>query len=952
MRWRREFIRCRAHTSSSPGALEGAPIGLLALLKFFSLSLLSPKRLVGGVPNSSRRNSKGDTVTHRRFRSILATAILSASIAGVLPVPAFAASPVFAPEITSIRPQSVVETGALRSAEVDAGRVFDMVGVKWDHIHLNDAGHPEGELLVEVRSALSPGEWGPWLSSDEADGPDPNSQEANSGRISLGPIYLGPSRYLQIRWRAPEGASEPPELSFIDIRGRNVPFLEKAAAYVKAMLDSKPLAAGASSPQPAIISRAEWGADESLRREGPSYGVVKLAIVHHTVSTNSYGPGDSAAIVRGIYAYHVLTNGWNDIGYNFLIDRYGQIFEGRYGGIDQPVIGAHSWGSNSQSTGIAIIGDFSSVSIPGAAFSSLVTLLDWKLDVHSVDPTSRVDIVRADGVPLNLRAVSGHRDAFPTSCPGNGVYASLDAAAQQARDAGGQKVFGAKWTPEQARWVGGSFEPVRFSAYLKYAAPWKVTVENSAGNPIIVSTGSGPSIDVLWDSKYPDGKAALSGTYFAVVEVEGSRTHRIPVSLGGSRSFEQWFLTYNPNSSPVDVTFTLSSNDGVLGVKSFNIQPNARHTFFVNEFVSGMELAATVDSSAPVVVERAMYFNYQGAFDGGDAAFAAPTPATEWFFAEGYTGGSFSEYLTLYNPGDTETTAHIEFLFNPSGAQTLDVVLPQKTRKTVSVNSVVGAGKEVAAHIRSDAPIVAERPQYFDYFGARGGDVVLGARAPATVWNFAEGYTGRGFHTYLTLANPGDVDAVSRVELFGNTGVLKVLEGVVVKAKGRTTILVNDHVGSGKDVSARVTSSQPIVAERPVYFGYGDISGGHVALGAEAPKAGYFFAEGYTAPGFDEYITILNPNTYPISVQATYSFPSGSASTKTYLIGARSRSTIGVHDEVLRAGEVSVSLSSDSGFFAERPMYFSYRGVWKGGSNVQGGTEPATKWYFAEGYTG
>ncbi len=895
-------------------------------------------------------------MTRRIAARVFATLLFVGVVSGFLPAPAHAAAPELPPEITVLRAdtEGMARSGQDNSFTLDAGRVFDMVGAVWEADPAAIGDHDEGEAaepLFEVRSAQRPGEWGPWMSTDEVDAPDPSSREATR-RISVVPVYLGPSRYLEVRWRQPEGATGPPEIALIDVRGRTAPLWRKALAYLKAAFRSAPLRADASSPQPRIISRAEWGADESLRREGPSYGTVKLAIVHHTVSTNSYGPGDSAAIVRGIYAFHVFTNGWNDIGYNFLIDRYGQIFEGRYGGVDQPVIGAHSWGSNSQSTGIAIIGDFSSASLPSGAYSSLVSLLDWKLDVHSVDPTARVDIVRSDGVALDLRAVSGHRDAFPTSCPGEGVYRTLGSAAIEARNAGGQKVFGARWNPEAPRWTGTSYEPSTFSAYLKYPAPWKVTVVDSTGRTILTTTGSGGSIEVGWNSRYPDGGPALSGIYYAVVEVEGSMTKRVPLPLLGGPSFEQWFLTYNPNSSPVEVNFDLSSNEGFIGSRTFTVEAGRRHTFFVNDFAMGKEIAARVRGSAPVVVERAMYYNYQNAFDGGHAGFGASAPASEWYFAEGYTGGSFSEYLTLYNPSETRADVQIEFLFNPSGSQNLAVSVPPRSRYTVHVNAVVGPDRDVAARVVSDLPIVAERPQYFDYRGAKGGDVVLGARAPSPQWSFAEGYTGRGFDTYLTLANPGDADASTTIEFFGNQGLLKRLEGVSVKAKGRTTIRVNDHVGTGKDVSTRVRASRPIVAERPVYFGYGDIGGGHVGVGATEPRNDYFFAEGYTASGFDEYLTLLNPEAAEIVVQATYGFPSAGPLTKSYRIPPRSRLTVAVHDEVARAGEVSVALRSDRAFFAERPMYFTYKGMWRGGSNVQGGTQPSSSWYFAEGYTG
>jgi hypothetical protein len=115
---------------------------------------------------------------------------------------------------------------------------------------------------------------------------------------------------------------------------------------------------------PPIITRADWHADEAIRRAPPYYADgIHLAIVHHTAGSNSYSKAQSASIVRSIELYHVQGNGWNDIGYNFLVDKYGQVFEGRYGGITRPVIGAHAQGFNSGSVGVAVIGDYGSTSI-------------------------------------------------------------------------------------------------------------------------------------------------------------------------------------------------------------------------------------------------------------------------------------------------------------------------------------------------------------------------------------------------------------------------------------------------------------------------------------------------------------------------------------------------------------------------------------------------------------
>src|SRR5205807_2980686 len=138
--------------------------------------------------------------------------------------------------------------------------------------------------------------------------------------------------------------------------------------------------------------RLSWGADESIRRAGPRYAdAVHFAIVHHTAGSNNYTRAQSAAIVRGIQVYHVRGNGWDDIGYNFLVDKYGQVFEGRYGGIDKAVVGAHALGFNYGSVGVAMIGNYNGAGLTAAARASLVKLLAWRLDVAHVDPASRVN---------------------------------------------------------------------------------------------------------------------------------------------------------------------------------------------------------------------------------------------------------------------------------------------------------------------------------------------------------------------------------------------------------------------------------------------------------------------------------------------------------------------------------------------------------------------------------
>jgi hypothetical protein len=182
------------------------------------------------------------------------------------------------------------------------------------------------------------------------------------------------------------------------------------------------LVACAPTKQPAgsgrIVARSDWGGDLDWNwgacPGGPEYTYVSAAVVHHTVNSNFYGPGDSAGIIRGIYAYHVHSLGYCDIAYNFIVDNYGTVFEGRWGGMDQPVLGAHTLNYNRGTTGIAVLGTFSSEPPSGAAEGTLIDVIRWKFQIHGVNPF--ID---------PSAGIYGHRDLFGTECPGQALYNDL-----------------------------------------------------------------------------------------------------------------------------------------------------------------------------------------------------------------------------------------------------------------------------------------------------------------------------------------------------------------------------------------------------------------------------------------------------------------------------------------------------------------------------------------------
>ncbi|MFC8621913.1 peptidoglycan recognition protein family protein [Streptomyces anulatus] len=201
-----------------------------------------------------------------------------------------------------------------------------------------------------------------------------------------------------------------------------------------------PPAPPSTVPQPPIVSRADWKADESLSTEAPDYlDQVKAVFVHHTAQTNAYSCADSAAIVRGLHTYHVKSNGWKDLGYNFIVDKCGTVFEGRKGGVDRPVMGAHTYGFNRDTTGIAVIGMYTDTKAATAATTSVARVAAWKLGQYKADPAGSVQLTAgANGTNMDRKQfvagsqyafprISGHRDGFATECPGLSLYGQLPA---------------------------------------------------------------------------------------------------------------------------------------------------------------------------------------------------------------------------------------------------------------------------------------------------------------------------------------------------------------------------------------------------------------------------------------------------------------------------------------------------------------------------------------------
>ncbi|MBD0290162.1 MAG: N-acetylmuramoyl-L-alanine amidase [Thermoleophilia bacterium] len=424
-----------------------------------------------------------------------ATAALAGAL--LLAVPAQAGVRVEAREQAVPALPTLARAGSPRTLPaLRAPFAFHLAGVHW-----------RGRGYVSFRTQALSGRWSAWRPArpEAEDRPDLGREEARrrSGWKLGNPYWVGPSGRLQVR-------------------------VTGAVTRVRANFVSSPVT-GAPAPatrmpaRPAVMARAQWGADESLVRAAPSYAArLAFAVVHHTAGARPRTASESAAVVRGILAYHVKSNGWNDIGYNFLVDPFGQVFEGRAGGVSRNVVGAHAQGFNTGSVGVALLGTYQSSSITPAARAALVRLLSWRLDLAHVDPSSRLRWTSGGnpkwpaGTVVSLARVSGHRDVGSTSCPGGALYAELPALARAVAAYAGPKLF-------DPRVQGSPGGPVRFTARLSEARMWSVTVSDAVGTTVASGRGTGTAVDWTWDASGVSAADRLTYTIGAGTGVRPAR---------------------------------------------------------------------------------------------------------------------------------------------------------------------------------------------------------------------------------------------------------------------------------------------------------------------------------------------------------------------------------------------------------------------------------------------
>lgn len=392
----------------------------------------APAERPGHLPSPTRHW----TVPMRLISAALAVALTPVFVA--LPTVSFAAPdparPV-APKVTDA-PIGGVDHAALDAApeavpaavwpevftqERSAAR-FTVAGVSWSRA--SSVRAQDVSVRVRVKEATG---WTAWEHLDVPDeGPDTSTDEAEQARVGTAPLLTPGATAIQVRVDTATGAT-PTDLRVTTIDPGTSPADDDLTRATPAA------SASAAALQPTIITRAQWGADESLRGSTTLNTTVKAITVHHTAGSNSYTQDTTAAQIRGIYAYDTLTLGWADIAYNFLVDKWGRIYEGRAGSITKPVRGAHSLGFNTDTMGISALGNYETAAAPTVMVDALAKVAGWKLSQYGVDPAAKVTLTSQGGTgtkypagtKVSLDAVHAHQNTFATACPGKYLYPQM-----------------------------------------------------------------------------------------------------------------------------------------------------------------------------------------------------------------------------------------------------------------------------------------------------------------------------------------------------------------------------------------------------------------------------------------------------------------------------------------------------------------------------------------------
>jgi uncharacterized repeat protein (TIGR01451 family) len=507
--------------------------------------------------------------------------------------------------------------------------------------------------------------------------------------------------------------------------------------------------------------------------------------------------------------------------------------------------------------------------------------------------------------------------------------------------------------------VGGS-ATIKFSVTVDAGTP-NLTVVTNIGAVTYDPDGPGPAQPVTKDTnrvsntvRTPPLPAKVSTKWYLSEGYTGKNLYY------PGESFDTYVLIQNSTKKAAQVQATFMREFDTPVVQNYTVASESRFTIHLNEVpgCSNKHISTRLVSTngVDIAAERSMYFDYYGK-QGSSDSIGVSSPSKTWYLPEGYTGDNnypgetFNFYVLLENPNNVKANVALSFLREGNTPVDQNITLDPEARYTVKVDEIAGCqNSHISTRVVSNQPVIAERAEYFSYYGITGGHASIGAVEPATEWLMPEGYTGDNnypgeqFNTYILLENPNPA-ATEATATYMRQGSTPVVVNYTLAPESRFTIHLDAVDGcENAQIATRIVSKAPIVAERAMYFDYYGTQEGSDSIAA-IPGQHWLMPEGYTGdnnyPGekFNSYLLLMNPNNKAVDVAVKFMAPpfnnASVVQVNNYTLAPLSRFTIHVDDIPKFANSAFstdvTSLTAGAPVAAEHAMYSMYYGI-KGGS--------------------
>jgi len=520
------------------------------------------------------------------------------------------------------------------------------------------------------------------------------------------------------------------------------------------------------------------------------------------------------------------------------------------------------------------------------------------------------------------------------------------------------KIYAANWTNDNVSVIDGATDTVSKTVGVRnspqgvgvnpttnkiYVANWTsddVSVIDGATDTVstTVGVGTGPQGVGVNPTTNKIYVANLVSNNVSVIGIGGATLPTWFLAEGTTAwGFDCYVTIENPNNSAVTAQVGYMTDAGLVNGGEVNLPANSQATVNPRGILGDKDFSTKVEckEGKTIAVDRTMTWTGPGApSPDGHCSIGVTSADTTWYLAEGSSAWGFECWLLIQNPNPTEATAQVTYMIEGAGPQTFQKKIPANQRKTYNMADDIGE-KDASIKVTADMPVIPERAMYRN--NRRSGHDSIGTTAPATSYYLAEGTTDWGFTTYVLVQNPNPTPTDVTITYMTNSGPVPQAPFNML-ANSRKTIRVND-VMPGADFSTQVTGSQPIIAERAMYWGEGTTLGeaAHDSIGLDAPHTTFYLPDGQTTAGRETYTLVMNPNATDVTVEVTYLTPNGTGNVVFQeTIGANSRKTFSMADKGIngRAAVLVTCKTAGAKIMVERAMYWNNRGA---GTDTIGG---------------